>query len=126
MKINRFEDLEIWKMSTQIAIDVFNLCKEKPLNSDFGTKDQIQRAAFSISNNISEGFEYDNNADFIKFLRYAKGSAGELRSQLYVLNQAGLIPNDFYNNKYNELITLSVKIKNLITYLTEKKKMNKL
>ena len=65
MKINLFEDLEIWKISAQIAIDIFEVCKEKPLKNDFGTKDQIQRASFSVSNNINEGFEYDNNADFL-------------------------------------------------------------
>lgn len=121
MKINRFEDLEIWKISAQIAVDIFEVCKEKPLKNDFGTKDQIQRAAFSLSNNISEGFEYDNNADFIRYLRYAKGSAGELRSQIYVLSKTGLVSEEFYNQKYQELIALSVKIKNLMTYLQNKK-----
>lgn len=121
MKINRFEELDIWKISTQIAIDIFRICQEQPLKNDFGTKDQIQRAAFSISNNISEGFEYDNRLDFIRFLRYAKGSAGELRSQLFVLNKSKLISDEFYNQKYDELISLSVKIKNLITYLKNRK-----
>ncbi len=121
MKINRFEDLEIWKISVQIAVDIFEVCKEKPLKNDFGTKDQIQRAAFSLSNNISEGFEYDNNADFIRYLRYAKGSAGELRIQMFVLKNAGLISETFYTQKYSELIALSIKIKNLMTYLQNKK-----
>ncbi len=122
MKINRFEDPEIWQISSQIAVDVFEICKEKPLRNDFGTKDQIQRAAFSLSNNISEGFEYDNNADFIRYLRYAKGSAGELHSQMYVLKKTGLISEDFHNQKYHEFIALSVKIKNLMTYLQNKTK----
>lgn len=80
--IKRFEDLDIWKESTQIAIEIYLVTETGKLKNDFGMRDQLRRAAVSISNNIAEGFEYDNNKDFIKFLRYSKGSSGELRSML--------------------------------------------
>jgi four helix bundle protein len=64
---------------------VYKISSIGKLSKDYGLKDQIQRASISISNNISEGFEYDNNKDFIKYLRFAKGSAGEVRSMMNFL-----------------------------------------
>ena len=79
--INTFEDLEIWKRGCQLAVDVYVANHE---SKDFGLKDQMQRAAVSIPSNIAEGCERDSTPDFIKFLRYSKGSCGELRTQLYI------------------------------------------
>ena len=90
-KIKRFEDLDIWKSAIEIAVDIYKIIEEGKLKQDWGLKDQIRRAAMSISNNIAEGFEYDNNKDFIKFFRYSKGSSGELRSQLFVLKKIEFI-----------------------------------
>jgi four helix bundle protein len=98
-------------------VDVFGLSETGPISRDFGTKDQIRRSAFSISNNIAEGFEYDNNKDFIKFLRFAKGSAGELRSQLFVPKETELLDAIFYEQKKDELLGLSRQIKAFIEYL---------
>ncbi len=120
MKVERFEDLELWQHASSIAIDIYNLCEENPkLKNDWGAKDQIRRAAFSISNNIAEGFEYNNNKDFIKFLRYSKGSAGELRNQLYVLHRAGVIKKETYEEFYNRLIHQSRQLKGFMKYLNE-------
>lgn len=79
--INTFEDLEIWKRGRQLAVDVYVANHH---SKDFGLKDQMQRAAVSIPSNIAEGCERDSTPDFIKFLRYSKGSCGELRTQLYI------------------------------------------
>ena len=78
--INTFEDLDIWKRSCQLAVDVYVANHN---SKDFGLRDQMQRAAVSIPSNIAEGCERDSTPDFIKFLRYSKGSCGELRTQLY-------------------------------------------
>jgi four helix bundle protein len=80
-EINTFEDLEIWKRGCQLAVDVYVANHE---SKDFGLKDQMQRAAVSIPSNIAEGCERDSTPDFIKHLRYSKGSCGELRTQLYI------------------------------------------
>lgn len=92
--INTFEDLEVWKRGCQLAVDVY---VANYGSRDFGLKDQMQRAAVSIPSNIAEGCERDSTAEFINFLRYSKGSCGELRTQLYVaervskrLSQPGL------------------------------------
>ena len=121
-KIKRFEDLDIWKASVEIAIDIYIVSEKGKLKSDYGMKDQIRRAAMSISNNIAEGFEYDNNKNFIKFLRYSKGSSGELRSQLYVLKQIDFISESFYDEMYQKLILISKQISGLIKYLKEYEK----
>ena len=81
--ITSFEDLEIWKKAQDLAAMVYSLCDvNQKIAKDFSFKDQIKRAALSISNNIAEGFEYNNNADFHRFLRISKGSCGEVRNCL--------------------------------------------
>lgn len=87
--IKRFEDLEVWKESMRLAAQVYELTAEW---RDQGLKDQMQRAAVSIPSNIAEGYERDANREFIRFLNYAKGSSGELRTQVYLavrLNRFG-------------------------------------
>ena len=76
-----FEDLEVWKRSCQLAVD---LCVATHDSKDYALKDQMQRAAISIPSNIAEGSERDSEGDFIRFLRISKGSCGELRTQLYI------------------------------------------
>ncbi len=76
-RIQRFEDLKIWQEAIEVAVDVYGISGSGKLKNDFGAMDQIRRSATSISNNIAEGFEYNNNRDFIRYLRFAKGSCGE-------------------------------------------------
>ncbi|WP_265594619.1 four helix bundle protein [Haloferula sp. BvORR071] len=80
-EISTFEDLDVWKLGCQLAVDV---CVATADSKDYALKDQMQRAAISIPSNIAEGAERDSTPDFIKFLRYSKGSCGELRTQLYI------------------------------------------
>ena len=78
-------------MAREIAKDVYDLASRGPLSKDYGLRDQMQRAAVSIGSNIAEGFERDSNAEFVKFLGYAKGSSGELLSQLITAKDVGYI-----------------------------------
>lgn len=80
-------------------------------------KDQIRRAACSMSDNIAEGFEYNNNPDFIRYLVYAKGSSGEFRNKLVILYKAGKLDNKIYEELYAKSIEFSSKTKSLIDYL---------
>ncbi len=84
MKIERFEDLDIWKKSIELYVDIFVVIENSGLKNDFSAKNQLKRATLSISNNIAEGFEYENNLQFVRFLRYSKGSAGEIRNMVTV------------------------------------------
>jgi len=125
-KIERFEDLEIWKIANSIVVEVYLICDNEPLKSDWGMKDQIRRAACSMSDNIAEGFEYNNNPDFIRFLNYAKGSSGEFRNKLTILNKADKIDDDVFSDLNSKSIEFSSKTKKFIDYLkkfeAEKKK----
>ena len=79
--IETFEDLEVWKRGCNLAVDVHVALAE---SKDFALRNQMERSSLSIPSNIAEGCERDSTPDYIKFLRYSKGSCGELRTQLYV------------------------------------------
>ena len=84
----RFEDLDVWKRACRLCVEIFKALKEC---RDSGFKDQITRSALSIPSNIAEGNERNTNKDATKFFHYAKGSAGELRTQIYVGIEIGYI-----------------------------------
>ena len=118
-KIEQFEDLPLWKNASAIAVEIYKISEIGKLRNDFGMKDQIRRSAASISNNIAEGFEYNNNLNFIRFLHYAKGSAGELRNQIFLLQETELINSETYHTLYEKLLDLSKQISGFIKYLKE-------
>ena len=89
MNNDTFENLEVWGEAIELAAKVYKLMREC---RDFGMRDQMQRAAISISSNIAEGDERDSNAEFIRFLIIAKGSCGEVRSQACLARRVELIP----------------------------------
>ncbi|MGN6637990.1 MAG: four helix bundle protein [Mucilaginibacter sp.] len=109
----------MWKITIDIAVEIYRICDNEPLKSDWGMKDQLRRAACSMSDNIAEGFEYNNNPDFIRFLNYAKGSSGEFRNKLTILTKAGKIDSEVSTSLYQRSIEFSAKTKNLIDYLKD-------
>lgn len=119
-KIERFEDLKVWNDAIDIAMKTYQM-SEKNLLKEYAIKDQIIRSSFSISNNIAEGFEYNNAKDFIRYLRYAKGSAGELRNQFIILNKIGLIQKDDFEMLYEQVKSLSKQLKGFMQYLSNRK-----
>lgn len=120
--ITDFEDLVIWQKAIDLADNIFNLSETGKLEKDYSTKDQLKRAVLSISNNIAEGFEYNNNADFIKFLRYSKGSCGECRSMMALLKKRGWVSQDQYVSYKKEFKQLGQQIGSFISYLKIKVK----
>jgi len=93
-RIERFEDIEAWKAARELANSIYGLTEKPKFARDFGLRDQIQRAAVSVMSNIAEGFESQSNRSFISYLYRAKGSAGEVRSQLYIAFDRGYITNE--------------------------------
>ena len=125
-KIERFEDLDLWKDAVKMGVSIYKVTEEGKMEKDFSTRDQLRRAAISVSNNIAEGFEYNSNKAFIRFLMYAKGSVGELRSQLYVLKEAGMIEESKCQPIWENALKLSKGIEGFRKYLRnfDKKKPN--
>jgi four helix bundle protein len=119
--INSFEDLNIWKQAQELGAMVYKICDINPtIAKDFSFKDQIKRAALSISNNIAEGFEYNNNADFHRFLRIAKGSCGEVRNCLLFSVKIEFTKTEDVKKEIELSISLSKQIGQLMKYLREK------
>ena len=87
--IRNFTELRCWQEAHLIAKDVYLLVRSGLFERDYGLKDQVQRAVVSIGSNIAEGFERGSNAELVKFLSYAKGSVGEVMSQLYTAFDVG-------------------------------------
>ena len=106
-----FEDLDIWKEGMRLSVSTYKLMKDC---KDFGFKDQIQRASVSIPSNISEGFERQTNKEFIQFLYIAKGSCGELRTQIYLAKELGYLSKEDYQTMLEQSKLLSAKIQNFI------------
>jgi four helix bundle protein len=85
MKYRRFEDLPVWQDSADLARRMFEFTIVEELRRHPGLRDQLERAALSVSNNIAEGFERGSTRELLAFLYIARGSAGEVRSMLKVL-----------------------------------------
>ena len=99
-RIEKFEDIEAWQRARQLAKAVYAVTSEGKFARDFGLRDQIQRAAVSVMSNIAEGFERGGDVEFRRFLAIAKGSAGEVKAQLYVALDAGLIDQTAFDSLY--------------------------
>ena len=117
MKIQQFEDLEIWKLSRELYRYVFKITSEEPFVNDFKLRDQIRSSSGSVSDNISEGFERGGNKEFIQFLYVAKGSCGETRNQAYRAYDSLYISENVLTELLAKTSELSKQISNFIKYL---------
>jgi len=89
VKVERFEELLVWQKSRALCGRIYRVTGAGAFARDFGLRDQIQRAAVSIMSNVAEGFERNNQREFARFISIARGSAGEVRSQLYLARDLG-------------------------------------
>jgi len=122
MKIRKFEELGIWKLALKITKEVYDLTAQKEFSKDFGLRDQVRRAIISVSSNIVEGFEKNNNNEFIRFLKIAEGSVGEVRNQLYIALAVGYITKEEFKKINKELEDLAGQIGGFIVYLEGKRR----
>ena len=102
MRIDRFEDIEGWQLARELTQTVYGLTKKPDFAKDYGLKRQIQDAAGSSMHNIAEGFDSETNAEFIRFLRYAKRSCTEVQSELYVALDAKYISQEEFKDVYEQ------------------------
>ena len=113
----RFEDLEVWQRAKELTNLVYRFSSSGPFSHDPGLRDQMRRASISIMSNIAEGFESQTQALFIRYLGYAKGSAGELRAQLYIALEQGYVSDDEFRSTLSLAELCSKQITRLIQYL---------
>ncbi|MBP9927354.1 MAG: four helix bundle protein [Cyclobacteriaceae bacterium] len=116
-KINSFEDLKVWQLARMLSKDIYLITQKDRFSKDFSLKDQINRSAGSTMDNIAEGFERGGNKEFVQFLYIAKGSCGELRSQLVRAVDRMYIDNDEFIKLNNEAIEISKQLSGFISYL---------
>lgn len=109
--MDALENLDVWKRSCRLSVELYGaLCGCK----DFGFRDQVTRAALSVPSNIAEGYERDSAKEFSRFLKIAKGSCGELRTQLYIGTEAGFIEKAMAHRMIQEAVEISRMLQGLI------------
>ena len=109
-KAQKFEDLEIFQSARNICKEVYLITKEGEFNKDSRFVQQIHASAGSVMDNIAEGFEREGNKEFVNFLYIAKGSCGEVRSQIIRASDVGFIDKETATKLYNECLSLSKSI----------------
>ena len=117
MKVDSFEDLEIWKEARELTRLIFVFTSKKPFASDYRFRDQIRAASGSIMDNISEGFGRGGNKEFVNFLSIAKGSNEEVRSQAYRAFDFQYISEQDLKELLEKTDKLSRQIKSFMNYL---------
>lgn len=115
-----FEEFQVYQKGVQLTKLIFKLLENKSFEKEYSFKDQIKRAAVSITNNIAEGSEYNNNRQFIRYLKIAKGSCAEVRSMLVLCRELGFSDEIEIKESYNLTIEISQNLSNFIKYLGEK------
>ena len=118
-RITQFEDIGAWQKARELTGEIYRLTREGPACRDFRYIDQIRAASHSIMSNIAEGFERDGNGEFKQFLHIAKGSAGEVRSQLYVALDVGYLAEADFRRLLGLVTEVSRMIAGFVRYLEQ-------
>lgn len=108
MPYKRFEDLPVWNSAIDLAIRVYEFTSKSEFTGRYSLKDQLERAAVSVSNNIAEGFERGTTQELLTFIYIARGSAGEVRSMLCLLERLKA-----FSNLKSEISNLKSKAENI-------------
>jgi four helix bundle protein len=96
--IQSFEEIDAWKKARELTKEIYRVTTATTFSRDFTLSNQIRRAAISIMSNIAEGFERRGDNEFRRFLVIAKGSLGEVRTQLIIANDVGLLTDEDFKN----------------------------
>lgn len=106
MSKNGFKELQVWQRAKDLAVSVYKLASQNGLRSEFGLSDQMRRSAVSIPSNIAEGDERSSDRDSVRFFYISKGSLAELRTQIEIAKDVGLITPDDFNRVESESIEI--------------------
>lgn len=117
--IKKFEDMEIWQLAAKLDVEIYSLTKDNEfITRDFKLRDQIRGSSGSIMDNIAEGFERGGNREFIQFLSFSKGSAGELRSQIRRCYNRGYFAEQVHCDLVLKCEDISERLNNFMKYLS--------
>ncbi len=118
--ITKFEELEIWILARELTYEIFELfTTSENFARDFKLRDQINGSSGSVMDNIAEGFERGGRNEFINFLTFSKGSAGEVKSQLYRAMDRKYITQEQFDRLYEKADIIGKKIGSFINYLNK-------
>lgn len=117
--VQKFEDLEIWQLARQLSSNIYSMYSDGPFARDFGLRDQINKAAGSVMDNIAEGYGRGGNKEFKNFLTYSVGSAAEVKSQLYRALDRGYITKEQFMEQYELADKIINKTGKFIGYLNK-------
>lgn len=126
MAITRFEDIQAWQSARELTRMVYAISTQGRFARDYRLRDQIQGAAISVMSNIAEGFDAGSDAGFILFLGYARRSATEIQSQLYIALDQGYIDQAEFDRVYLQTVETKNLISGFIRYLRSKSKSRSL
>lgn len=115
--IKKFEEIEAWQKARMLAKEIFLISSETALSKDYRFRDQVNAAAGSVMDNITEGFERGGRLEFINFLTIAKGSCAEVRSQFYRMFDRIYIKEEKFNELYKLTEAIGSKLGAWINYL---------
>lgn len=102
-----FKELDVWEEGCNIAVEIYSVTNKGEFAKDFGLRDQIRRCAVSVPSNIAEGKERETVNELIRYLYIAKGSAAELRTQLYIAYQIGYLHEHIYKELLERVVNVS-------------------
>lgn len=112
-----FEEIEAWQKARKLTHEIYTASNQGSFSKDFGLRNQICRASVSVMSNIAEGFERSGTREFVQFLAIAKGSLGEVRSQLYVVVDQDYITKEIFNSLYSLTVETGSMVGGLMKYL---------
>ena len=116
-KIEHFEDIVAWQRGRELVREVYQVTSQGNFSKDYGLKEQIRRASVSIISNIAEGFERGGDKEFTQYLSQAKGSCGEVRTQLYVAWDLGYLSDEVFKGLREKAVSTGEIISGLMRYL---------
>ena len=112
-----FEEIEVWQKARELCSAIYALTQTDAFHKDYDLKNQINRSCGSAMDNIAEGFERNNNKEFVYFLYVSKGSIGETRSQLHRAKDRGYISTETFDELYNKCLVVSQQLSKFAEYL---------
>jgi four helix bundle protein len=115
-----FEELDVWQEGCRFVVEIYDATKKDKFSKDRDLISQMRRAAISIPSNIAEGFEKGSRKEFIRYLYIARGSAGEIRTQLYIARSLDYVDSKSFSPLKDRIIHISSMLTKLIEGLKAK------